>query len=122
MLISAVAQIDGPSIRAHVRFLADDLLEGRGTGTRGYQLAAKYVAAQFEAMGLEPAGTDAGFYQSVPLRRTRLVEARSELVLQSNAGSRPLVYATDYLLQGNCAKESQTNGQRKMCVCLTRGS
>lgn len=57
------------AIRAHMSFLADDLLEGRGTATRGYDLAARYVAAQFEAYGLAPAGDGGTFYQQVPLRR-----------------------------------------------------
>ena len=41
--------------RAHMAFLSDDLLEGRGTATRGHELAARYIAAQFEALGLQPA-------------------------------------------------------------------
>ncbi|MHB9065996.1 MAG: M28 family metallopeptidase [Pirellulaceae bacterium] len=102
----ALDQIKPSAIRAHVRFLADDLLEGRGTGTRGYQVAAKYVAAHFEALGLTPAGTGDDFEQPVPLRKTTLMQAMSELVLRSDAGIQPLVYATDYLLQGNCANES----------------
>lgn len=52
---------------AHLRYLADDLLEGRGPGTRGGMLAAKYIAAQFEAMGLEPAGPGKSFFQPVAL-------------------------------------------------------
>ena len=48
--------ITANGLRSHMAFLADDLLEGRGTGTRGYQLAANYVRAQFEEMGLKPAG------------------------------------------------------------------
>lgn len=52
---------------AHLKYLADDLLEGRGPGTRGGMLAAKYIAAQFEAMGLEPAGPDGSFFQPVAL-------------------------------------------------------
>ncbi|MEO6360019.1 MAG: M20/M25/M40 family metallo-hydrolase [Sphingomicrobium sp.] len=52
-------------IRSDVAFLADDLLEGRGTGTRGYDLAARYVASRFEALGLQP-GTADGWYQNVP--------------------------------------------------------
>ena len=52
-------------VRADVAFLADDLLEGRGTGTRGYDLAARYVAARFEALGLKPGGKD-GWYQDIP--------------------------------------------------------
>ena len=52
-------------IRADVAFLADDLLEGRDAGTRGYDLAARWVAAEFEALGLKP-GTASGWYQRVP--------------------------------------------------------
>ncbi|HTC65954.1 MAG TPA: hypothetical protein VK685_02405, partial [Candidatus Acidoferrum sp.] len=52
----ASASIRPEAIRANMRFLADDLLEGRGTGTRGHEIAAKFMASEFEAMGLEPAG------------------------------------------------------------------
>src|SRR5215475_8545241 len=51
----AAAQIEESKLRANVKYLADDLLEGRGPGSRGGMLAAKYIAAQFEALGLEPA-------------------------------------------------------------------
>ena len=51
-------------VRADVAFLADDLLEGRGTGTRGYDIAAHFVAARFEALGLKPGGKD-GWYQDI---------------------------------------------------------
>jgi len=71
----ASAQGAGPSIPdpsaaamdAHLRYLSDDLLEGRGPGTRGGMLAARYIAAQFQAMRLEPAGPDGSFFQAVPL-------------------------------------------------------
>src|SRR5215469_4229340 len=53
---NAAASIDSERIRAHVRFLSLDLLEGRGPGTRGDQLAAEYIATQFALDGLEPAG------------------------------------------------------------------
>jgi Zn-dependent M28 family amino/carboxypeptidase len=72
---TAAAQRPAPSLPtpnaramdAHLKYLADDLLEGRGPGTRGGMLAAKYIAAQFEAMGLEPAGPDKSFFQPVAL-------------------------------------------------------
>jgi hypothetical protein len=54
-----------PALRAHIRFLADDLLEGRGTGSRGGLLAARYIAAQFESLGLEPASPAGSFLQEV---------------------------------------------------------
>ena len=55
------------SIRAHIKFLADDLLEGRGPGTRGDDLAMAYIQSQFQMLGLQPAGTDGSWIQSVPL-------------------------------------------------------
>jgi len=44
------------SFRAHVAFLADDLLEGRGIGSQGHEIAANYIAQHFARLGLQPAG------------------------------------------------------------------
>jgi Zn-dependent M28 family amino/carboxypeptidase len=63
----AAAEIREQLLRAHIRFLADDLLEGRGPGSRGDLLAQRYIAAQFESLGLKPAAPDGGWYQPVPL-------------------------------------------------------
>jgi hypothetical protein len=52
---------------AHVRFLADDLLEGRGPGTRGDQLARTYISTQLQAAGLQPGGADGSWMQPVPI-------------------------------------------------------
>ena len=68
-------------IRAHTTFLADDLLEGRGAGTRGHALAMAYVSAQFERLGLEPAGLS-GFLQPVALRESRLDREAGKLVIR----------------------------------------
>ncbi len=54
-------------LRAHVSFLADDSLEGRGTGTRGGRVAADYIAAQFRRLGLEPSGDSATYFQHITL-------------------------------------------------------
>src|SRR5580698_3622493 len=62
---AAEASIDGEKIRAHVRFLADDLLEGRGPGLRGSELAAKYIATQFALYGLKPGGDNGTYLQQV---------------------------------------------------------
>src|SRR5947209_3269947 len=59
--------IDPARIGAHVKFLASDLLEGRGTGQRGGDIAAEYIAAQFQLLGLKPSGDNGGFLQKVPL-------------------------------------------------------
>ncbi len=56
------------AFRAHVTFLADDLLEGRDTGSRGHEIAARYVATQFEALGLRPGNGDS-WYQRVEFVR-----------------------------------------------------
>jgi len=50
-----------------MRFLADGLLEGRGAGTRGREIAARFIASEFEAMVLEPAGDNESYFQSVRL-------------------------------------------------------
>ena len=57
--------ITADAVKAHVSFLADDLLEGRDTGSRGHQIAARYVASQFSSMGLKPA-VNGDWYQNVP--------------------------------------------------------
>ena len=65
LALPAHAQTFSPDrVRADVAFLADDLTEGRGTGTRGFDLAARYVASRFEALGLQP-GTSSGWNQSI---------------------------------------------------------
>ena len=61
--------ITADAIRGHMRFLASDLLEGRATGTRGYAIAADYVAAQLEAAGIAP-GAGASYFQTIPFRKT----------------------------------------------------
>src|SRR6266478_1321119 len=65
--ISALEKIDPEHIRAHVRYLSLDLLEGRGTGQRGGDLAAEYIATQFWLYGLKAAGDNGTFFQKVPM-------------------------------------------------------
>src|ERR1700741_301642 len=57
--------LDEDAIRAHIEFLSSDLLEGRGTGARGGEIAANYIAAQMEAIGLKGAGANGSFFQPV---------------------------------------------------------
>ena len=59
--------IDPERIRAHVRFLSHDLLEGRGTGQRGGDIAAEYIGTQFALYGLKPAGDNGSYLQKVPM-------------------------------------------------------
>src|SRR5262252_9720726 len=59
--------ISGERIRAHVKFLSSDLLEGRGVGVRGGELATEYIATQFALAGAKPAGDNGTYFQKVPL-------------------------------------------------------
>jgi len=63
----AMAAVDPEKIRAQVKFLASDLLEGRGTGARGADIAAEYIATQFALYGLKPAGDSGTYMQKVPM-------------------------------------------------------
>src|SRR5579863_4312105 len=58
--------VSADSLRGHLSFIASDLLEGRGTPSRGLDLAAEYIAAQFRGAGLEPVGDD-GYYQTAEM-------------------------------------------------------
>src|SRR6478736_4870890 len=59
--------ITAASLRGHVSFLASDLLEGRDTPSRGLDIAAEYIAAQFRRAGLEPKGDD-GYFQTAKFK------------------------------------------------------
>ncbi len=59
--------ISGERIRPHVKFLASDMLEGRGVGTRGERLATEYIATQFALVGVKPAGDRGTYFQRVPM-------------------------------------------------------
>ena len=64
---------------AHVRYLADDALEGRGAGTSGARCAAQYIADHFEAIGLEGAGPNGSYFQGFPIRAGAIVGTGSSL-------------------------------------------
>ncbi|WP_019675387.1 M28 family metallopeptidase [Arsukibacterium perlucidum] len=67
------------AIEAHLQFLASDELEGRDTGSRGHQIASNYIASQFQALGLTPAGDNNSYFQQVPLRSARLQQESVKL-------------------------------------------
>jgi len=97
--LSAAALLIRPeALRAHTEFLADDAIEGRGTGSRGHDLAVKYLRAQFGALGLRGGAQDGGFFQQVPFRRSVVETAAMRLFLRGQTPPRDLVHATDYFL------------------------
>jgi Zn-dependent M28 family amino/carboxypeptidase len=83
--IADLQRIDPERIRAHVRFLSHDLLEGRGTGQRGGDIAAEYIGTQFALDGLKPVGDNGTYMQKVPLVGvTTLPDTNLSLVLPRN--------------------------------------
>jgi hypothetical protein len=94
--------------RAHVAFLADDLLEGRDTGSRGYEIAARYVASEFDSYGLKPGGTDGGWYQQVQLQKTTRGADRGTVTITGPAGAKRFKHA-DNVLVGISPREAKVD-------------
>jgi len=106
---SKVAAIQGPdinpeNIRAHVKFLASDLLEGRGTGQRGGDIAAEYIATQVSLYGLKPAGDNNSFFQDVPMVGVKTLPETSFKVVPASGATVGLRNLDDFVTNN----ESQT--------------
>ena len=82
---------------SHIQVLADDQLEGRLTGSAGYQKAAAYVAERFQEYGLVPRGA-AGYMQPVGFEVQKVLEGKSSLVMVRGGKSQPLALGEDALL------------------------
>ena len=83
------SQISESALRAHIKFLSDDRLESRGTGAKGGEVAALYVAEQFEAMGLKGAGAKGRFWQPVSLDAGMISPARVSVSSSTGAIALP---------------------------------
>ena len=106
-LVAAPAMAASPTaIEAHTRFLSDDLLEGRGMGVRGHEIAVAYVASQFAALGLTPAGTD-GWMQRITFQRRSQAGARETLTL-TRGGTAVFVNGPDLAVGPGTAAGSET--------------
>lgn len=90
-------KIDHNNIRSYMKFLSDDLFEGRGTGTRGHQMAAQYVATQFDLLGLQPGGENNTYFQDVGLKMGNKDFTGSEVAFLKNREKMPLTFMEDYL-------------------------
>ncbi|HEY8413276.1 MAG TPA: hypothetical protein VIK76_17800, partial [Pyrinomonadaceae bacterium] len=99
--LSAVSQqktspINEATLKAHIRFLSDDLLEGRGTGARGGEIAAKYLAAQLEAIGAKGAGENGSFFQPVSLVGVK-ADPGTVLTISGASGNESFKFADDFV-------------------------
>ncbi|HXP15716.1 MAG TPA: M28 family metallopeptidase [Terriglobales bacterium] len=95
--IAAFQKIEPERIRAHVRFLSHDLLEGRGTGQRGGDIAAEYIATQFALDGLQPAGDHGTYMQKVPMVGVTPAQETTFSLVSSNGSARTLKPLTEYV-------------------------
>src|ERR1700733_12495541 len=104
---AAAASIDPEKIRAHVRFLSLDLLEGRGPGTRGAELAAEYIATEFALSGLKPGGENGTYFQQVPLYAVHTEEDKTKFAF-APAGGAPvdLTYGTQIVAKDETGQTS----------------
>jgi Zn-dependent M28 family amino/carboxypeptidase len=94
----AMNSIDSEKIRATVKYLSDDSLQGRGTGQKGGDMAADWIAQQFKSYGLQPAGENGSFFQNVRFYGIRTDPQKTQLSLVPKSGA-PLVlkFADDYV-------------------------
>jgi hypothetical protein len=100
------AKIRSQDIGPHVRFLSDDLLEGRAPGSRGEKLATRYIAAQMEALGLEPAGESGTFFQKVPLVGLQPIVPRSVTIQGPGGKSLALTIPSDLVIMSGSQSEN----------------
>src|SRR3984885_15875221 len=94
---AAMRGINAEHIRAHVRFLSDDLLEGRGTGARGGDIAARYIATQFALDGLKPAGDNGGYLQKIQFTGVQTLPATKVALRPGHGGTLDLKLGEDYV-------------------------
>jgi Zn-dependent M28 family amino/carboxypeptidase len=95
--IAAFQKVDPERIRAHVRFLSDDLLEGRGTGQRGGDIAAEYIATQFALYGLKPVGDNGTYMQKVPMVGITPQPATTFAIVPAKGGTNDLKPLDQYV-------------------------
>ncbi len=96
----ALATVTADTLQAHLDYLASDERKGRMTGTAAYDEAAAYVADQFAALGLEPAGED-GWFQNVPLTANRIDLDRVAVTVHKEDGDSELAWKDDFVMSGD---------------------
>lgn len=101
---TAMMGIRPNAIRAHMRFLSDSLLGGRAPGTSGYDVAAKYVAAELEALSLQPAGEGGSWFQNVSMRKSVNIAAKSSLTLLRTGKELALKPTDDFVFFGDLVR------------------
>jgi len=108
----ALALINQENLLAHIEYLSSDELEGRESGTPGYDLAAAYVADQYAAIGLEPGGDDGTWYHQVQLQTYQLDTESPELIVHRDGEDVALEYREDFVMYGDRVRsENEVRGE-----------
>ncbi|MEH3157660.1 MAG: M28 family peptidase [Sphingomonas taxi] len=102
--INAPLPADQAAMKAHVLFLASDALKGREAGSAEYDIAAQYVAAQFYAAGLRPAGDAGGYLQQVPLVIYKPADQGAMRWTAKGGAAQDLVFGQDFIPTANPAR------------------
>lgn len=103
-LLNAELPADQAALKSHIMFLASDQLRGRDAGSPEYDIAAQYVASQFYAQGLRPAGDDGSYLQKVPLISYKPADKGSMAITARGGQPASLVFGEDYVPAANPAK------------------
>ncbi len=103
----AIDAVDTSALKAHIAYLADDILRGRKPGTPGYQMAVDYVIAEYKKLGLKPAGENGTYIQKFILRKADLVPSSVRVNLVDDAGNiDSLVFRNEAAVFANPVKPS----------------
>jgi Zn-dependent M28 family amino/carboxypeptidase len=97
--------VDPEKIRAHVKFLSSDLLEGRGMGQRGSDIAAEYIATQFALDGLKPAGDQGSYFQEVPMVKITTLPDTTMSLVPKNGEPLQLKNLDDFVIHNETQTE-----------------
>ena len=105
-VMASMQGIDPHRIGDHVRFLANDLLEGRGPGTRGGDIAANYIATQFALYGLKPAGDNGSFLQKVDFVGVKTLTGTTASLQPAHGAAMNLKLEEDYVVGNQTQTDS----------------
>lgn len=105
-----VRQFDGTRWWTHVRYLADDDMQGRDTGSQGYFEAAQYVAAEFERAGLAPAGTER-YFQPIRFQSRKMMDDGTSVTIERNGSNENLKIGDDAIVSARTVTPASTDAQ-----------
>src|SRR5215831_9016381 len=103
---SRAPKIDVEHIRAAVKYLSSDALEGRGTGQKGGDAAANWIAEQFKSFGLKPAGANGTYFQEVPMVGVRTLPSTTFSFVPPNGAPVELKNLDDFVTSNQTQTES----------------